>query len=438
MASGQTQLVYKDEEALTPRSIGDVQQMLERSRLGSQIKDYKIVFGIMFFEVTRTQYNVKRRGFTSYVRYHMVAGEDPKEKGCLVSMHLSPEAQYLTTLHMKDLWDTRGGIVNVAWCTAFQFKRSVYDSRSYWAIRKARRNYCKALLRLLDASLDLENQDWQAIRVCAGSHTTAYLANRYQKVIDDHKKLFQECRRYRHRDQSVEPGADDSDDHDDDPDHDSDQRRLADAGPDEDDGPNEHSDNHGPGPNDSDDDDGNDQDWRTQLNRLRRDRQHDFEPENNEDNSPDDEPNLLDTQDDIDKDFNMEEDIHGDDRSSSPVFVPHSRQTSPETIMHPNDRENLSEVNSEDFSEIDIKLEPKVEPEETEHHFARHEQTHNVIDLTEDSDESTSGGSSTMEVIDLTEDQEPMTDSNRDRTVIDLTQDSDASLSPMGVIELDG
>jgi hypothetical protein len=114
MANGQTQLVYKDEEALIPRSIGDVQQMLERSRLGSQIRHYKIVSGIMFFELTRTQYNVKRRGFTSYVRYHLVTGEDPKDKGCLVSMHLSPEAQYLITLHMKDLWDTRGGMVNVA------------------------------------------------------------------------------------------------------------------------------------------------------------------------------------------------------------------------------------------------------------------------------------------------------------------------------------
>jgi hypothetical protein len=457
MASGQTQLVYKDEEALTPRSIGDVQQMLERSRLGSQIKDYKIVSGIMFFEVTRTQYNVKRRGFTSYVRYHMVAGEDPKEKGCLVSMHLSPEARYLITLHMSTLWDTRGGIVNVAWCTAFQFKRRILrsgnDSRSYWAIRRARRNYCKALLRLLDDCLDLESQDWQAIQVCAGSHTTPYLANRYQKVIDDHKKLFKECRHYRYRNRSVEPGADDSEDHDDDPDHDSDQRRLTDAGPDEDDKPNEHNDDHGPGPNDSDDDDGNGQDWRTQLNRLRRDRQHGSGPENNEDNLPDDVPDLLDMQDDIDEDFNMGEDIDEDDRSSSPVFVPHSRQTSPETTRHPNDVGNLSEIDIDDFSEInndhtvstrsptrlgssELKLELKPDPD-NEYQHTRSKPPHDVIDLTGDSDESMGGGSSIMEMIDLTEDSESVRTGNEHGPVIDLTEDSDTYQSPMDIIELD-
>lgn len=178
------------------------------------------------------------------------------------------------------------------------------------------------------------------------------------------------------------------------------------------------------------------------TNRLRRDRQHGSEPENNEDNSPDDEPDLLAMQDDTDEDFNMEEDIDEDDRSSSPVFVPHSRQTSPETIMHPNGPGNLSEIDVDDFSEVDIKLEPKVEPEEEtmaqpRYYFARPGQTHNVIDLTEESDESTSGGSSTMEVIDLTEDPEPIRNSNIDGAVVDLTEDSDVSRSPMDIIELD-
>jgi hypothetical protein len=463
MVSGQTQLVYTDEEALSPRSIEDVKQMLDRSELGSQIRHYKIVSGIMFFEVTRTQYNVKRRGFTSYVRYHLVTGEDPMEKGCLVSMHLSPEAQYLITLHMSTLWDTRGGIVNVAWCTAFQFKRRILssgnDSRSYWAIRKARRNYCKALLRLLDDSLDLENQDWQAIQVCAGSHTTLYLANKYQKEIDDHKKLFEECKHYRHRNRSVEPGADDDDDQDDDPGHDFDQRRLA-AGPGEDDELADH----------------NGQDWRTRLNRLRRDRQLDPEPENDDEDAPDDDPDRFEIEEitsagfgmqaAIDEDLDMEDNLdedrfdYPDDRSSSP-FIPHSRQTSPETIRHPNDIGNLSEIDIDDFSGIknnrtvntrsstrldslEVKLEPKVEPEEEamaqiQYRFTRPIRTHDLIDLTEDTDDSTRGGTSILEMIDLIEDPEPSENSNRYEIAIDLNQDSEeeTSQSTMQVIELD-
>jgi hypothetical protein len=280
-------------------------------------------------------------------------------------------------------------------------------------------------------------------------------------VIDDHQKFFQACRHDPHRNRPAENGRDDRDDrddHDDHPDPGLNRRRLADARSSEDDDLTDHNDNHGPGSDDSsNDDDGHN--WRNQLNRMRRKKQLDPVPENNEDDPTDDDQDLIKTEDDTNADFDMQDDVdedldmnidedldmnvdddlfnYLDDRSSSPVFVPHSRQTSPETI-HPNDRENFSEINSEDFSETDIKLEPKVEPDETEYHFARPEQTHNVIDLTEDSDESTSGGSSIMEVIDLTEDQEPMTDSNRDRTVIDLTQDSDASLSPMDVIELDG
>jgi hypothetical protein len=173
MPTGQTQLVYKNEKALAPESIRDVQQMLKRSRLGSQIRNHRIVSGIMFFEISRDQH-VRQRGWHSYVRYHLVGGEDPKDEGCIAAMHLSPVAGELITLHMKGLWDTRGGNPNVAWCTAFQFQRKIFpsgtNSCSYTAIKDARVTYCKDLLRLFDESVDFERQNWQAVQVCHNSH----------------------------------------------------------------------------------------------------------------------------------------------------------------------------------------------------------------------------------------------------------------------------
>jgi hypothetical protein len=199
---------------------------------------------------------------------------------------------------------------------------------------------------------------------------------------------------------------------------------------------------------------------------MRRRKQLDRVSGNNEEDA--DDQDLIKTEDDTNADFGMQddidedhimEDINGDpfdcvdDRSSSPVFVPHSRQTSPETIMYPkNDRENLSEINSEDFSEIDndrrittrsptrldspeLKLEPKSEPD-SEYQYLRPSRTHDLIYLTGDSDESTGGGSRITEVIDLTEDSEPNRNGIRYET-IDLTRDSDTSQRPMDIIELD-
>ena len=172
MPSGQTQKVYEDEQPLAPESVRDIHRMLGESRLTSQIRKHRTVSGVMFFEVSRAHW-IERRGYAPYFRYHLVAGEDPKEKGCLVSMHLSRPAQYLIPLHMKSMWDTRGGIPNIAWCSAFQFKRKIFpsgtNSRSYTAIRRARRDYCKELLRVFDDSLSFENQNWQAIQVCHSS-----------------------------------------------------------------------------------------------------------------------------------------------------------------------------------------------------------------------------------------------------------------------------
>jgi len=168
MPSGQTQRVYGNEDALAPESVGDIHRMLGESRLTSQIRRYRTVSGVMFFEVSHVHW-IAMRGYASYYRYHLVAGEDPKEKGCLVSMHLSHRAKRLITLHMKELWDTRGGVPNIAWCSAFQFKRKIFrsgtNSRSYTAIRRARRDYCRELLGVFDDSLSFENQNWQAIQV---------------------------------------------------------------------------------------------------------------------------------------------------------------------------------------------------------------------------------------------------------------------------------
>jgi hypothetical protein len=97
-------------------------------------------------------------------------------------------------------------------------------------------------------------------------------------------------------------------------------------------------------------------------------------------------------------------------------------------------------------SPIQPKLEPKVEPEDeatirNEYRYTRPKHIWDPIDLTEDSDESMGGGSSTMEVIELTEDSdtptEPVRTTNRCEAVIDLTQDPEASEGPMEVIELD-
>jgi hypothetical protein len=116
MPSGQTQLVFGNEAALLPESIRDVRRLLNGANPRVRIRNHRIVSGVMFLEVPHTQY-VERLGRMSYVRYYLVAGEDPKEKGCVAAMYLSVEARKLLTVHMVDLYDTRGGKPNIAWCT---------------------------------------------------------------------------------------------------------------------------------------------------------------------------------------------------------------------------------------------------------------------------------------------------------------------------------
>jgi hypothetical protein len=168
MPSGQTQLVFGNEAALLPESIRDVRRLSDGANPRVRIRNHRIVSGVMFLEVPYTQY-VERLGRMSHVRYYLVAGEDPKEKGCIAAMYLSVGAQRLETVHMIDLCDTRGGKPIIAWCTAFQSKRAItpggYDTRAYSPIIRTRRNYCWNLLKKFDDSVSFRNQDWQAIQV---------------------------------------------------------------------------------------------------------------------------------------------------------------------------------------------------------------------------------------------------------------------------------
>lgn len=176
MLSGQTQRVFGyDEKPLTPDSIRDVQLLLSGSHPRVRIRNHKIVSDIMFFEVFHTRY-IQRLGRMSYIRHYLVAGEDPREKGCIAAIYLSTEKQEVRTANMTGLWDTRGGRSHVAWCSAFQFLRAITaggkDSRSVSAILLARRDYCEELLKPLDDSIPLDRQDWQALQVCSGSYAT--------------------------------------------------------------------------------------------------------------------------------------------------------------------------------------------------------------------------------------------------------------------------
>jgi hypothetical protein len=295
---------------------------------------------------------------------------------------------------------------------------------------------------------------------------TQYLANMLQKEIDDHRKFFRECRD-RHRIEPVEAGADedDSDDQDDNLDPGLRQHRRIDNEPDEDDEPNGHDHHPRPDPNDNDDngddDDDDDDDehhWRNKIDLLRRHSAPDSGPENTKNDMQDDFRDLINMEDDLNGEFDTQDDTdedhdmmdHLDDQPQSPTFfVPHSRQTSPEANLdYLSDIDRMSTLRSPTRldSLIQPKLEPKVEPGEeatiqTEYRYTRPRYTWDPIDLTEDSDESMGGGSSTMEVIELTEDSdtttEPARTINRYEDVIDLTQDSEDSQNSMEVIELD-
>ncbi|KAH0289325.1 hypothetical protein M436DRAFT_64350 [Aureobasidium namibiae CBS 147.97] len=359
---------------------------------------------------------------------------------------------------MKELWDTRGGIPNIAWCSAFQFKRKIFrsgtNSRSYTAIRRARRDYCKELLEVFDDSLSFENQNWQAV----------------QTIIDAHKRLFQECQCEQCRMRRLEARAGDGDD--DDADND----------------PNNRNDHPEPDRNDNDDDDdgddGNQRTWQHELSRLRRRRLLGSATGNNEEDLLDDDQNLVDMEDDnnpnvdmenISEDVDMDDDavntddiVFGDGSQSSSWFVPRSREASPDDDAcigsGNNDLDDNSDIDYESIfgmrlgrrrtptspsvpdSPITPKLEPKPEPETeiiTYTKYTRFRQTCDLIDLTGEDDDSMGSDNSGMEVIELTDDSsmstEPTRTNSRYDAIIDLTQTSEdfQNSSPMQIIELD-
>lgn len=239
---------------------------------------------------------------------------------------------------------------------------------------------------------------------------------------------------------------------------------------------------------DADDDDdnnsGNQRNWQHELSLLRRRRSLDSTAENHEDllddgqNAADVEEDTnaeLDMEDDINEDFDMDVDpINNDeilfgDRSQSPFrFVPHSRDPSPDMDAYSateNDNvDDTPDIDDEFVFDMDVdgmtthpsptrpaspihpKLEPKVEHETdlmtyTEH--TRQRQTHDLIDLTEEDDESIKSWNNAMEVIELAEDSDTIAErsgaNNRYDAMIDLTQESEGyqSGSDMQVIEID-
>ena len=172
MPSGQTQLRFgAREKALQPGSIKDIRKMLNPAIPGLKIRNHRTMAGLMFFECDCPRW-VRRTGRFVHVRHFLVAGEDPYEEGCLVAMHLTDGAGELWTTHMRDVDDTRGGITEIAWCSSLQLKRKIFPSgtvsRSYTAIRNARRDFCKELLNLFDDSRPFDNQNWQDFQVCLG------------------------------------------------------------------------------------------------------------------------------------------------------------------------------------------------------------------------------------------------------------------------------
>ncbi|KAG9841373.1 hypothetical protein KCU98_g8841, partial [Aureobasidium melanogenum] len=380
MLTGQTQKRFgKNEDPLEPKSIKDIKTMLDASGCGARIKNYKILSGIMFFEVENER-DIERLGRKSYTQHYLVVGEDPNDKGHVAAIHLTDEAREVKTPHGSALTDTRGDISNVAWCSSFQFKRKILrngkSSRSYSAIKSARRDYCEALLLEFDDLVPFKNQNWQAI----------------QNVINRHQRLLYD------EDDQPRPGAigDESDDDDD------------------------QDDNHIPGPAP-----GNGADetyWRGEHNLLHRsDRDH---LEYGDDYHDDDHgwTNVNDNV--IDRDSDMEGDTidtnqnHFDQyhsRSPSPPFIPHSRDSSPEVTdrtfhettddddidMDPYPAKNNSDLDDDlviiSESPEQPKLEPKVEPDPevtiTNEIAMLRSIDNNFIDLT---------GEPETEVIDLT------------------------------------
>ncbi|KAG9661754.1 hypothetical protein KCU64_g2371, partial [Aureobasidium melanogenum] len=408
MPTGQTQLRFGPrEKPLEPGSIKDIRRMLNPTTRGTKITNHRTINGIMFFEIADVRW-VKRTLRLVNVRRFLVAGEDPHEEGCLAAMHLTDEARELWTTHMRGVDDTRGGIPEVAWCSSLQLKRKIFPSgtvsRSYTAIRNARRDYCKELLSLFDDSTSFDNQNWQD----------------FQNVINRHRHLLNDDG-FQRRLENLDTKPDDNNDQDDPPDSDIDGDYLDD---------------------DHYRDDGNGNDHPRRLTSG---------GNGSEENHPDDERENLMAADQYFHDIGGAEADHFDcygNRSPSPTFIPHSRHTSPEigSTARAQKRKRFDQIDIVDI-DLDVspdenrfgndltqlsrsskrpKVEPKVEPGSevtVTNKYTTFRNMNNIVDLTgepDTTDESVTSGSRSKEVIDLTEVEDPVV--NRRSSGIELIE----------------
>ncbi|KAI5271672.1 hypothetical protein E4T47_05031 [Aureobasidium subglaciale] len=198
MPTGQTQRRFGGlEKKFEPGDIKDIKNMLNRSSPGRKIKNYKMVLGVMLFEVNQSRY-VRRLGRIVPVRRFLVLGEDNNEDGYLAAMYLTDGNKgepRLRTTHGRGLNDTRGGLPEVRWCSSLRFKGLTPAGRpstSYTAHKRVRRACCLEVLSKFDDSKTWKEQDWHAIR----------------NVIDSYKHLLVDDN---HIDEKHDPEPDDPD-----------------------------------------------------------------------------------------------------------------------------------------------------------------------------------------------------------------------------------
>ncbi|KAI5259327.1 hypothetical protein E4T42_00044 [Aureobasidium subglaciale] len=166
MLSGQTQRRYGiHERKLEPEDIKDIKNMLDRSSAGTKIKNYKVISGLMFFEVRHRRWH-KGLHQVADVRRYLVLGQDNNEEGYLAAMYLTDLAHSAITTHGTTLKDTRGGFPEVDFCSLLQLKgltKRGNPSKSYDAHLRTRKKFCKAVLGQLKDSLTWKSQDWKAV-----------------------------------------------------------------------------------------------------------------------------------------------------------------------------------------------------------------------------------------------------------------------------------
>ncbi|THZ87023.1 hypothetical protein D6C84_02066 [Aureobasidium pullulans] len=171
MLSGQVQSRFKNEKALEPSAIEDLQKLLDETAPGYKVINHRTISGLTFFEMEHMKWD--KLFIVPEIWCFLVVGEDPNNAaGCIAAMRLATRygvrnGKAITT-HGRRLNDTRGGIPIVAWCDAFQFKRTYTRggriTSSYTALQKVRVRYCRRLLERFAAQDSFRNQDWQAIQ----------------------------------------------------------------------------------------------------------------------------------------------------------------------------------------------------------------------------------------------------------------------------------